>query len=643
MKSIKGLAQAGFLVLATMLLVGSCSDKDYSQPPPTPSPAEVEIQEVLKELDKVEGVNEFVQALKGASSTITVDLDEEKLTVFAPKNYSKTRATDETLKRHIAKGATDISVFSGDTLKLETLSGEKLCIVKAADGTLLVNGISLAQDKRIDAGKSYVYIVSETLPATETFIKPKYEVKFKVLEFNREWSAENDPETLPSDKAMIKIYKEEAGKYTVIDSVETDAQGYALFKHSYTFDLYYTVRDKDSDLSMNYRGYLPVGIFTTQAEIDAAPKYRTGTPMDDLYPGSIKVADLNGDMLINESDKLTSDYFMVDQEDETVVYLAPFVHSTAPPSITEETIKEAIADLSFMLGHFIDAHYDTDSRLIRGAVNFPSLENFSEANTMWGLGIQYIKSYLWVKKAIKNSSNPTSLINIWNEYYSDSEFAYVYLTLISYYGDFPLFTEDNVDAVWDIVRNKKSEIVAYIESESKYVSAPNLYAIKTLLARYYANEGNYNLVRIYTDEIINAGGYALVPDPLLTGSNDEVILGGYVLLGNRIYHPVRYSEVILLAADAAFEKGDDAKALQYVNQIKRVNKEMEYTTVTKEIIRGLWDEKFAGEGQGYMLLNRWETLLDILGPYGAKDYNKLLPIPEYEMIVNPGLTQNPGY
>jgi len=641
MKMIKGWGKACTLMLATIFLGMSCSDKDYYETPPTP--AEQQIQDVIKELEKVEGVSEFVQALKEAGTTITTNLEEERLTVFAPKSYSKTRAGDDILKRHIVKGAKDIKNFSGDTLKLEALSGEKLYVVKTDDGDVLINGIPLAQNNRITAGNSYIYIVPENLPAEEVFLEPKYEVRFNVLECNTNFSAENNAETFPSKNALIRIYKKnDIGEYNVIDSVKTDAKGHALLRHNYTFDLYYQV-EKES-MYMKLDGYIPVGVFTSQTEIDAAPVYNTGTSLDKLKPGALKLADVNGDMVINESDRLTSDYFQVDRDvDEVIVYLAPPLDGLSQEIYfkTAEDLRDALFSIKELYRNFVIVHSRVDFLLKEGIANYPSLSNLREIETLWGMGWQYIQIYLQYKRAMGNSSDHASFSNVWNNSLCDSEFAYVYLTLVNCFGDIPLFTEPSYGVPQPIVRNPKTEIVAYLESIVKDVSTLNHYAMKTLLARYHANEGNYDWVKTFTDEIINSGDYSLVSKPFGTTSNPEVVLGGYRGVNNDIFHPIRYREVILLAAEAAFELGENPKALQYVNQIRKVNGQSEDQMVTRDAIRALWNTEFVNEGMDYMLLNRWGTLMDVLGQYGAKDFNNLLPIPSMEVIY--GLKQNPGY
>ena len=639
MKTIRKWTQAGVCMLISMFLITSCSDKDEPNPPAS----ETQLEEVIKKLNEVEGVDDFVKALKSIGN-----VQEEKLTVFAAKNYSSTRSADGTLKRHIAKGANDIKSFSGDTLVLQTLSGEELYVIKTGDGGILVNGIALAQDNRITAGQSYIYVLANIIPETKVFLEPKYEIKFTVLECNRSWSPENNAETFPSDDAAIVLYKKNGNDYNPIDSIRTDAKGKAILKHSHTGELYYTV--ENGDMVMSYGGYMPVGVFTSQAEIDAnGVMYRTNTFLDDLKPGSIKLADLNGDGLINEDDKLASEYFMVDKDDEVTAYVTgPMSSYVEENHYTLEDLKNIKVSLEGIFKEFISTHYVVDYKLTGAFVSYPTLNNFWEAEALWEKGYKYIQSYLYVTDRLnKQTSNRAELLKEWNTYACGAEFAYVYSVLVSSFGDVPLFTEPpTVEMLPDVIRNPKAEVMAYLESLIPNASATNAYPIRALLARYYANEKDYSKVAQHADNIIHSGSYGLVDSPLKTVSNKEVILGGYtatVVNDSVIPHPICYREVILLAAEAALKQGNQVKALEYTNQVQAISNEALYQNLTENDLYTVCMRESASQGMGYMLINRWGKLLEVLGQKGAEEYNKLLPIPRREIDYSPRITQNPGY
>jgi len=126
---------------------------------------------------------------------------------------------------------------------------------------------------------------------------------------------------------------------------------------------------------------------------------------------------------------------------------------------------------------------------------------------------------------------------------------------------------------------------------------------------------------------------------------------------------MEYDDVLLMAAEAYNQSGQDSKALPYINEVRqRVN--LPALTVTGstlfEAIKNERRLELAFEGVRYQDLIRWGDASKVLanqgkeiprgdGTYltvpdaGFKARNVLLPIPEQEIKVNSLSTQNPGY
>ncbi len=232
-------------------------------------------------------------------------------------------------------------------------------------------------------------------------------------------------------------------------------------------------------------------------------------------------------------------------------------------------------------------------------------------------------------------------------------------------------------------------------------------AAKMMLARLYLFEGDYDQALAFSEEIINSGTYSLEtsfaavfgeergnseqiwyltfteldgnsnsffyypsslggrlsisPSPELIAAYDttDVRLGVTVVgsYGNK-YQDVgtgtdplyfcRYGEVLLIAAEAAAETGDLAKATGYLNQI-RTRAGLEDATLTADnYVDMILTEKFkelALEGP-YRLwdLRRRGLAESVLGPLGyTPGTDELWPIPQRDLDRNPNLNQNPGY
>ncbi|HAI39085.1 MAG TPA: RagB/SusD family nutrient uptake outer membrane protein, partial [Maribacter sp.] len=137
------------------------------------------------------------------------------------------------------------------------------------------------------------------------------------------------------------------------------------------------------------------------------------------------------------------------------------------------------------------------------------------------------------------------------------------------------------------------------------------------------------------------------------------------------YSMIRYAEVLLIAAEAAVELGDNATALNYINQVRaraRMGGETQTGagvtvvvepsdepadltgTVTVDDVLEERRLEFAFEGIRWYDIARRRIGNEVFGASGLEgekpffsedDY--LLPLPEDELERNPNLTQNPGY
>lgn len=113
---------------------------------------------------------------------------------------------------------------------------------------------------------------------------------------------------------------------------------------------------------------------------------------------------------------------------------------------------------------------------------------------------------------------------------------------------------------------------------------------------------------------------------------------------------IRYSEILLIAAEAALELGDDIASLEYINEVRERAKRNPYTgdiqqEDIKPIILNERQCEFAFECQRWFDISRNEMAEEIIGQLDA-DFNSskvLWPIPQKALDENPNLYQNPGY
>lgn len=107
---------------------------------------------------------------------------------------------------------------------------------------------------------------------------------------------------------------------------------------------------------------------------------------------------------------------------------------------------------------------------------------------------------------------------------------------------------------------------------------------------------------------------------------------------------IRFGEVFLIAAEAAAQTGDFAKANTYYNQVRARAGLAEKTLDSGNFIDLILAERFvelAMEGPHRLIdLRRTGKALDVLGPLGYESCDDFWPLPQRDIDRNPNLQQN---
>jgi hypothetical protein len=125
---------------------------------------------------------------------------------------------------------------------------------------------------------------------------------------------------------------------------------------------------------------------------------------------------------------------------------------------------------------------------------------------------------------------------------------------------------------------------------------------------------------------------------------------------------IRYADVILIAAEAAYEIGNTSKSLEYVNHVRTrarmsgaTGYPLDLTAISLEDIIHERRLELAMEGHRFFDLVRWRlarkyingTKLAALGDDFAVEFiegkHEFFPLPPEEMQLNKGLVQYPGW
>lgn len=170
---------------------------------------------------------------------------------------------------------------------------------------------------------------------------------------------------------------------------------------------------------------------------------------------------------------------------------------------------------------------------------------------------------------------------------------------------------------------------------------------------------------------IEAAGVAGV-DPLFTrkyaflfaGNRED--LPGFGQTTGVNWRLIRYSDVLLMLAEAENELGNSANAISLVNQVRQRAEiaDLAAGLSQAEVFDAIVEERImelTGEGHRYLDLVRWELAEEVLGPnstiadgrhpkslagesaFFTPGQDELLWIPVPQLLANPNLVQNPGY
>jgi hypothetical protein len=224
-------------------------------------------------------------------------------------------------------------------------------------------------------------------------------------------------------------------------------------------------------------------------------------------------------------------------------------------------------------------------------------------------------------------------------------------------------------------RSDKMDITSGLVSKDTWGFCSNFQ--KDLYDAFVANGDNYRLkATMKTYDEVKAQGDKVAEGKELYGHEgyfmwknriapDEMISGGWLATKNN-HRVMRYAEVLLLAAEAHLEAGNNGKALEYINRIRsraklnalatidinqiRLEKRLELCGESvrfQDMLRwGIAEEKMRDQGKRTPSFQsngttQWNTYNSDVA--GFKSKHNLLPFPQIELTLNPNIKQNTGW
>lgn len=725
-----------YLLIVAILAFGfitSCKKDPAPKPDPDPGPGktivddrppEKVVEALTTELAKVEEVSDFAEALK--TVVLTKEEVSEGLTIFAPLNTNKSAPqaiasrfsngtmvasasqerfsnklsaetsgttvglTDKELRDHIVKGVYKLADLADGTV-LITLSGKSLKIKKEGELTW-INGIKMNEGVLSADGKQTIFVVDELLTNTEVTDEPAALGGIEVTVWDAtEWSPENSMGKV-APGAHVAIYRTQAdyANDNPLFEEESDTQGKVIF-NDVEPGIYYIVATKGDMSNIFYKtknqgdelytGMVSVGIFQSQAQIDAAAANQASKL------GNFEWMDINGDGRISNDDKVPMPAEFVDIEEGNIVPISILIgyndNDTMGPLRRESQV------LDFLTGGYIgitdwlskeiplldgvlsdDAEAPNDGYStylgLQSIDNFTFSANNVAINQLWNVAYRNISN---LNKLIHDVPN----VNMANKSQVLAQAralrAAIYIELMTYYGNVPIQTEVVMEAA--IVSSSKQEVYEYIKQELTEIQKNmpsantgslgqlnNLFA-SALLSKAALVNKDYALAAAAAAEVINSGKYVLEsPTSAFTQTSKETIWGYPASFTNefrayffgRTFSPViRLSEIYFIAAEASIQTGNFQKAIGYLNPVLQNNSlpglsGAESTSAINNALRNAWKTTMPKEGMRFANLVRWEIAPEVLGDKGfnASKHN-LLPIPQAVIDQFNGIIQNPGY
>ena len=221
-----------------------------------------------------------------------------------------------------------------------------------------------------------------------------------------------------------------------------------------------------------------------------------------------------------------------------------------------------------------------------------------------------------------------------------------YVSRTSESGILQMLEEELLDAIKDL-DEKKCVAFATNANDALFVSKD---VARILLAKVYMYQQKWAAASNLLQQVVDKNIYSMEKvTTKYTSENKDLILALKFGNGSRVSRvnvdgspedvvPIMTTtDVKLLYAECEIHLGNNAKASKYISEVGNING-ISGTTVSVEGIKQL---RKSLKLQDYFAFLKRNGLA--MKELGLEKYQLLLPIPQNELMVNPNLTQNPGY
>lgn len=214
----------------------------------------------------------------------------------------------------------------------------------------------------------------------------------------------------------------------------------------------------------------------------------------------------------------------------------------------------------------------------------------------------------------------------------------------------------NLEKAIDNLEEKRNESLGTDVNKFFFLSKD---VARILLADIHMYQGEYNQAEMLLRKVISNGFYELdasnyndketITDLFNNGSSKETIFATHSELQTRgnisvatptLVPIMTYTDVVLSYAESLYKNG---KIQEAESQLKKVTTAKQISVTGENTLEKIKDARLQlmlYTNTNFAFMKRNNFAKDV---YGIEEYRQLLPIPEQEIIVNPSMTQNPGY
>lgn len=249
------------------------------------------------------------------------------------------------------------------------------------------------------------------------------------------------------------------------------------------------------------------------------------------------------------------------------------------------------------------------------------------------------------------------------KYKSYPYFAYNYWVLMNLWGAVPFINSKNYQDYQNphprtnIKEMSESLIAGLDETIQNLGNEKEADLARVVAARIAADNGDHSSAKKYLSQIIDNKKYKLASKPQIHTTDNESIFGvdydqstiitkprDYNLYGKGNYRSIiRYTDVILFASEINLKLNNKDEAISLLNQVRVRNGKTAIPSNESNVLPLLQEEikdDLNNEGVFFAFLKRNSLAESTLA---IQSYQKLMPIPQIEMMLNVNMVQNPGY